>query len=204
MSEWIKFTFTSNTVDINGDPQSFSAGWIKKYFDGEAVSPPEEDIEEAWYGIGNALDGKEIVEIWHEITDDICGGNDDHTICFTLSSQLDPETGEPATEIPSVDLIEISINSDVHTLGGDQSDVEDRRDDIHNAGTVMNEMSPEIQTMIDNGQWVSHGVVTEDIGFGEKQYTISDFSSPGVTGNGAWKFSFSCPFLDWFEDTCVE
>tara|TARA_B100000809_G_scaffold154731_1_gene152048 strand:- start:285 stop:890 length:606 start_codon:yes stop_codon:yes gene_type:complete len=201
MSEWIKFTFTSNTLDIDGAPQGFSKGVIKKYFDGEAVIPAEGG--ESWTGIGD-LDNRQTREIWHEITDDICNSSDDHTICFTLSPAVDDETGEPVSEVPSVDLIEISISGDVHTLGGDQSNNEDRTDSLHGAGTVMNEMSPEIQAMIDDGQWVSHGFVTEDIGFGEKQYTICDFVSPGVTGSGAWKFSFSCPFLDWFEDTLVE
>ena len=116
-------------------------------------------------------------DVWVEIDDAVASGSGSHNI------QINVESTEGAT--PCIKLDSIQLGDQVHT---------NESGSINDEVTVYNPNSVEYQTL----DVVVDSVGQHDIGNGGQEYAVSNWITDMVIGNGAWKLSFSCPYIDWY------
>ena len=178
MSEWIKFSF-----DLLSETTACD---LVMYLDGSQVesrrisaSPIVDDGEHP----------EKTAEMWLEVSDDMANGSGDHTIRINVVERLDGGGG-PLYEYPVVELSAVEVSGSAHTPDDGN---------INNSIRVYNILDASYQALIDGGEVKHDSEVTEDIGNGSQNYSVSNWDDYKVIGNGAWMFDFTCPYLTWYD-----
>ena len=170
MSEWIKFTFSSDD-----DFRSF----LKITLDGTV-----QDFDDAGDSPGIMYVGgdRNSLDMWCEVDDDHANATDSHTCQIDVTDwQGDAKS--------SVNLDSITLGDQVHTPDSGS---------INAQVTRWNVIDAEYQGWINDGTVVSDSVTTADIGSGSQSYSKSTWADSKVIGEGAWQLAFTCPYLDWY------
>ena len=179
MSEWIKFDFEMLSET--------TACVLIMYLDGAKV-------ESRRISASPLIDDGEHPEkqatLWYEINESMCDGIGDHKIRINVVERLNAETGEPLYETPIIELVGVELSGSAHTPADGN---------INDSIKVYNILDAGFQALIDAGEFNHTGQVNEDIGNGETSYSVSDWSSYKVKGNGCWILEFSCPYINWYD-----
>jgi len=172
MSEWIKFTFSTN--------DDFKS-WLQLSMDGVNHSWAD-DSGEAQHQLLHIGNDRPTVDLWCEV--------EDHTAVATAGHVVQIDVTEwQGDASPSITLESITLGDEVHTsaTGSLNSDV-----------SKYNVLTPEFQGFIDAGDVAPGTTVTEDLGYGSQTFYKTGWEGLTVIAKGSWQLAFSCPYLDWY------
>lgn len=175
MSEWIKFTFSTD--------DDFKS-WIELKLDGVTG-----DGHMHLGGVDDVVEGtsrKGSRDIWVEIPDHQAAATDTHVVQIDITDSEGDDGSKPSS---SITLDSIMLGSQVHTPASAS---------INESVSKWNVITPEIQTLIDNGELADGTTETADLGYGTKTFHKTNWEGNRIIGRGSWQLTFSCPYVDWF------
>jgi|ETNmetMinimDraft_31_1059906.scaffolds.fasta_scaffold50637_1 hypothetical protein len=181
MSEWIKFDFDMLSETVACD--------LVVYVDDVLLKSRHIGTDVDYFDPSEGRESKKAT-IWVELDDDMVNGTGDHSIRINVVERLDADNGTPIHEYPMIEMSGVELSGSAHIPA---------EGNINTSIKVYNILDDAYQALIDGGETKHDNQVTEDIGDGDRVYSISNWDNYQVIGNGAWVLEFTCPYLTWYD-----